>query len=187
MKKMIKIGALSIALIASLLILGNVTKAANWVLTLKINTGTNTCIYGTSLDLGVQSVNLASALTFSGQFTGASATFSCTSLNGANVSLTMQMSGNLTNATSNIITGTQVTMKTNAPTVTPVWGCTPGAWTTSLTAINPTAQGIVSKTSAPGQVCTVSANGVMINVLTKVAQEVWTYTGTLVLTETLNN
>jgi hypothetical protein len=27
----------------------------------------------------------------------------------------------------------------------------------------------------------------MINVLTKVAQEVWTYTGTLVLTETLNN
>jgi hypothetical protein len=29
MKKMIKIGALSIALIASLLILGNVTKAAN--------------------------------------------------------------------------------------------------------------------------------------------------------------
>ena len=182
MKKMIKIGALSIALIASLLMLGNVTKAATWTLTLKINTGTNSCTYGTSLDLGAQNVDLVSALTFSGTFAG---NFSCTSLNGNNVSLTMQV-GNLTNATSQIITGSQITMKTNASTVTPVWGCTAGAWTTSLTAIN-TAQGVVSKTAAAGQVCTVTAAGVMINVVTKVAQEVWTYTGTLTYTETLNN
>lgn len=184
MKKIMKIGALSLALVASLLMLSNITKADSGTLTLKINTGTNICFYGTSLDLGAQTLNLSSALTFSGYFTGASQTFYCTSNNGANVSLTIQ-SANLTNATSQTISSGSVTFQTTAPIVT-AWACTAGVGTTSWQPLN-TAQGIVSKTNNPGQVCTVSASGVQLKVVTAIAQAVGTYTGTLTLTQTLNN
>ena len=53
MKKVLKIGILSLTLIISLFLLSNTTDASNAVgkVVLKINGTGNTCKYGTSLDL----------------------------------------------------------------------------------------------------------------------------------------
>ena len=184
MKTFMKIGALSLALVASLLMLSNTTKADTGVLQLKINTGTNSCTFGTSLDLWSQSLNLSSALTFSGYFTGTQATFSCTSNNGNNVSLSLQ-STNLTNATSQIISSGSVTMQTTPNQVT-AGACLTGAGTVARTAISG-AQTILSKTNNAGQVCTVSASWIQLKVVTATAQAVGLYTGTLTVTQVLNN
>jgi hypothetical protein len=81
MKKMIKIGALSLALIASLLLLsGDKTNAATGSVSLKINTGTSTCTYGTSFYLGSGTASFSSFY-ITGSFP--TQVFSCTDYEGA--------------------------------------------------------------------------------------------------------
>ena len=184
MKTFMKIGALSLALVASLLMLSNTTKADTGTLTLKINTGTNSCVFGTSLDLWSQWMSFISALTFSGYFTGTQSTFSCTSNNGQNVSLSLQ-SSNLTNATSQSISSGVVTLQTN-PNRVSSWSCLTGAGTTSRTSIS-SAQIVLSKNNNPGQVCIVSVTGIQLKVVAPIAQAIGTYTWTLTITQVLNN
>jgi secreted trypsin-like serine protease len=70
MKKIVIIGALSLALIASLFLL-NKTSAASTAgnVALQINGGSNACSYGTSLNFGPNSFNTASYVR-TGNFTG---------------------------------------------------------------------------------------------------------------------
>ncbi len=178
MKKIIGTCILGISLILSLLMLINITKADIWTLTLTINSGTNSCEFGTSLNLWSQAWSLSFPLIFSGYFTGTSSTFSCTSNDGQNVSISIQISSDLTNATSQTISSGSVFLQTTANQVT-AGACFTGAGTVSRTPISG-AQTILSKINNPGQVCTVSASGIQLKVVTATAQAVGLYTGTLV-------
>ena len=177
MKRIIGICILGISLILSLLMLSNITKADIWTLTLTINSGTNSCEFGTSLNLWSQAWSLSSPLIFSGYFTGTSSTFSCTSNNGQNVSISLQ-SSDLTNATSQSISSGVVSLQTN-PNRVSSWACLTGAGTTTRTSISG-AQTILSKINNAGQVCIVSATGIQLKVVAPIAQAVGTYTWTLV-------
>ena len=184
MKRIIGICILGISLILSLLMLSNITKADIWTLTLTINSGTKSCEFGTSLNLWSQAWSLSSPLIFSGYFTGTSSTFSCTSNNGQNVSISLQ-SSDLTNATSQSISSGVVSLQTN-PNRVSSWSCLTGAGTTSRTSISG-AQIVLSKNNNPGQVCIVSVTGIQLKVVAPIAQAIGTYTWTLTVTQILNN
>ena len=181
MSKFMKISALSLALIASLLLLSNTASATQNTgnLSLRINAGTNGCGYGTSLDLGSIAISTA-ATALTGTFT-TPATFYCSD-NGATAinsrSMTLQASTNLTGTYGQTIPNSNVYLKTSSTSMT--GSCTAGAGTTSFTAIN-TAQSIVAKTAATGQVCTLSVNNVQLAVQIPANQSVGAYTGTLTL------
>ena len=89
MKNFMKIGALSFSLIASLFLLSNTTKAdtGTGVLQLEITSGTGSCQYGTSLNLGNKPASY-SAIVFSGDFPDA---FRCEDNNGDQATWTLEM------------------------------------------------------------------------------------------------
>jgi len=179
MKNLLKIGALSLALIASLMLLNNAVNAT-WMpgkVTLKVNGTANSCTYGTSLDLSSGNYSTA-AFNLTGTFPGS---FLCADNSGAAASwaMTLQATTALTGTYGQTIANTLVYMKTNA-TAMSNGTCGYSAWTTSWTAIN-TAQTIVAKTGAAGNVCTLTVTGVMLYVAVPANQAVGAYTGTLSL------
>lgn len=177
MKKFMKIGALSLALIASLLLLSNKTNAAGGQVSFNISWGTNTqCTYGTSWNMGTYTASVAS-FTASGNLTN----FVCTDIQGLSTwSMTLLATTPVTNTITSI-PATGVSMQATANTVT-AWTCTTGTNTTAMTSIGTTGWTIMTKASAVNQVCTITTSTVTLNVAVPAAASIWTYTGTLSLT-----
>ena len=182
MKKILKIGVLSLALIISLFLLSNTTKASNAVgnVTLKINGTGNTCKYGTSLDLD-SGFYSTSTFTLTGTFSWAFSGFYCQDNSGVAGSRTMSMQSTsaLTGTYLQTIPSTNVYMKTQ-PSVVSNGTCTASPGTTSWATIN-SAQTVLWKTAAAGQVCTITVTGVMLYVNVPANQAVGAYTGELTL------
>jgi len=178
MKNLLKIGTLSLALIATVFVL-NTNASDTGVLTLEIQAGTGTCVYGTSLDLG-QKVAQYSAITFSGDFTNGA--FWCEDNQGTQDTWTLTMASSiLTNAsnTGYTIPNTSVKMMNAQPTVT-AGTCKINSGTLSLTALD-SAQPILGKLSDEGAICKVNTDTVSMEVVTATNQPVGIYTGTLTL------
>lgn len=178
MKKFMKIGALSLTLVASLLLLSNVTKADNGELSLEIQKGTGSCVYGTSIDLGIQTASY-NALTFSGVFPQA---FRCEDNNGTDDSWVLETTvGTLTNSLNNLYTipAESVEMKSDASTVV-AGDCDIIAGTTGYTAIN-SVQPILGKNNDLGAICKIEAQNVWLKVVTAANQPVGVYTGELTI------
>jgi hypothetical protein len=76
-KNLLKVGALALGMFAFGFLYTNAQQTGD--LSLTINAGTSECVYGTSLDLGVQEVKLDEAYTFTGNF---GSEWSCTDLSG---------------------------------------------------------------------------------------------------------
>lgn len=175
MKNVFKIGALSLALIASVFLL-NTTNADTGVLQLQITAGTGSCQYGTSLDLGTKQASY-SALTFTGDFPAA---FRCEDNQGTQATWQLTMASSvLTNASNSAYTipATGVEMM-NTPTHVTAGDCDRNTGTISYTAIDST-QPILGKVNDQGAVCKVQADTVSLKVTTATNQAVGIYTGTL--------
>jgi hypothetical protein len=112
MKKIMKIGALSLALIASLVLLSNNTNAASTSgnVALKVNTGTSTCVVGTAWNAGSGTASFSSfALTGN-----INSNFYCTDYDGVyqwNMQIVMQTNLTGSNASSTPIPKAGVSMK----------------------------------------------------------------------------
>ena len=177
MKKFIKIGALSLVFVASLLMISSSkTHAVAGQVTFSISWATNAqCTYGTAWNLGQYAANTSSFTA-----TGNVSSFVCTDSQGlASRNMQLQATTTVTNWTT-IINQTGVKMQASTNLVT-AWTCTAGTNTTTMTAID-TAWTIMTKTSAVNQVCTITTSGVILNVIVPAGASIWAYTGTLSLT-----
>lgn len=177
MKNLLKIGALSLALIATVFML-NTNAADTGPLTLEITAGDSTCVYGTSLDLGTHVASFA-AFNMTGTFTPS--TWSCTDNDGFSAWVLDINSTDLTNATSQSIDNTLVSMDTDPNQVTAGACATGAAELSSRTPID-TNQSVLEKSGAAGQICTISAANVQLAVAVPANQPVGLYTGTLTVT-----
>ena len=185
MKKLFKIGALSLALIASLLLLsGDRTNAASGAVSLKINTGASTCSYGTAFYLGSGTASFSSFL-ITGSFP--SQVFTCSDYEGAAAwwSMTLQATTPLTGSNWQTIPATAVAMQVQTATVT-AWSCTVGAAATTMSAIDST-KVIISRTAVAWPICTITATGITLVATIPANQAVGIYTGTLLLLAPRNN
>jgi len=177
MKKFMKIGALSLALIASLFLL-NSTKAATvgGSATLDITTTPGSCTYGTSLYIGTHASQFAAF-----DITGSNflSSFYCVDTEGLNTwTMTMQATDALTNG-SQTIPAANVSMIAATNQVT-AGTCTTGANQDTWASIG-TAKTILNKASALNDICTITASTVNLAVHIPTSQAVGTYTGTLSL------
>ena len=176
MKKLIKIWALSLAFIASLIILNHTNAAGNGQVSFTITGGTvnAACTYGTSWVLGTYNASLS---TFDA--TWAIWSFVCTDtqwLSGRHMDL---LSDNGVSNGTTSIAATSVYMSGTLNTATA--GCTVGTNTTSDAAIN-TAGTIMKKNWGLWQVCTITTTSVRLRVAVPAAATVWSYTGSLTIT-----
>jgi hypothetical protein len=79
-KNLLKIGALALGMFAfGLTVVNTNAQSVTGDVSLTINSGTSACLYGTSLDLGAQTVKFDTAYEFSGDFTE---DFSCVDYRG---------------------------------------------------------------------------------------------------------
>jgi hypothetical protein len=178
MKKFMKIGALSLTLVASLLLLSNITKAETGVLSLEVQKGTGSCVYGTSINLGIQTASY-DALTFSGVFPQA---FRCEDNNGTAATWVLSTSvGVLTNSINPLYTipATSVEMKSDLSDDI-LGSCALNSGTTTYTPIN-TVQPILGKNNDLGAICKIEAENVWLKVVTADNQPVGVYTGELTI------
>ncbi len=188
MKNVIKIGALSLALIASLLLLSNSTSAYNIVaptgdVSLRITTTSWSCVYGTSLYIGEHPAQYAAydmtGNTFSGG--GVSTLFSCTDTEGlAYWTMTMQATTDLSDANSHTIPKNNVSMIA-ATNYLYTGACTVGTNQNSWIAIGTTGATILNKASQLGDICTINSDSVNLAVHIDAHQAVGVYTGELTL------
>lgn len=188
MKKILKIGALSFALIASLFLLNTVTNAATDTgqVKLQITGMSGYCEYGKNIDLGSYAFNTA-AHTESWNF------YSNTgSTSGTNVWLCIDTYGVASWALSiqsSILTGTygqtipaaNVKIYNSQATVTN--GACSGVTTTTNTAGTSiaTMTTVLGKTGNQGQVCTITATGLKLSVDIPANQAIGMYTGVLTI------
>ncbi len=178
MKNLLKIGALSLALITSVLMLTKTNAQVPGDVSLKIYTGTSECVYGTSLYVGDHIASF-DAFTLTGTFNPS--TFYCTDYEGlSNWTMTLNATSDLTNQNGQTIPATNVYLKADANQVIS-GSCTTGTNTTTRTSIWGSPQTILYKSSALGQICTISANNVQLYVYVPANQPVGVYTGTLSL------
>jgi hypothetical protein len=175
MKNLLKIGALSLALIATVFMLN--TKAATpGDVTLQITSVSGTCVYGTSVALGPYAVSY-SAHEETGTFSPA--TRYCNDTEGlSNRTVTVTATTQLTGSITGSIPAANVYVRsTNANTLTS------GACTVGTNATTPTSAAsavtVLNKSSAAGETCKISTNDVKLSVLIPAAQAVGYYTGTL--------
>lgn len=179
MKKFMKIGALSLALVASLVLLSNSTNAqvpqAGQV-SLEITTTSGSCVYGTSLYIGAHTAQYATYNMTGNEFPG---TFSCTDTEGlGSFTMTMQVTTILSDGNSHSIPANNVSMVANEQRL--VNGdCTTGTTQTTWGAIGTNPGTILNKDSQSGDICILSATGVNLAVVIPASQAVGTYTGTL--------
>jgi len=185
MKKFMKIGALSLALIASLFFLSNATHAASGDLKLKIEGASGSCDYGTHLDLGTTGFSY-DARTMSGNFktdTGALTPWTCRDSAGvASWNLTIT-SSDVANVTTNNVAHTipATSVKIENPTATVISGlCTKvgGDSSGSYIAINSPVV-ILGKSAALGEACIVQTAHLDLSVDLAASQAIGQYSGTL--------
>lgn len=178
MKNVFKIWALSLALIASLILLGQ-TNAANvqGSVTFNITWVTNTaCTYGTAWNAGTINASLLAQST-----TGSLSTFSCTDTQGLSAwNMTLLANSAVSNGTTSIA-ATNVSMKASAQTI-PSGDCDTWANTSTFTSIGSVAWTILAKASAVNEVCTISVATVEVAVAVPAAATIGSYSGTLLLT-----
>ena len=178
MKQFIKMGVLSIALIASLLLLtSNKTHAAAGQVSFSITWGVSNaqCVYGTSWVMGQYPSSL-SAFTASGLVSN----FACTDTQGlSSWSMTLQETTPVTNGLTSIA-ATGVSMQATLNQVTN-GSCTIGTNTTSMTQIGSTPWTIMAKAGAVNYVCTIATTWVTLNVAVPAAATVGSYSWTLSL------
>lgn len=181
MKKFMKIGALSLALIASLLLLSNSTNAASvgGDVSLDITTVTGSCTYGTSLYIGTHPAQYATYNMTWSEFPGE---FNCVDTEGlATFTMTMQATTDLSNGTvAQDIPAANVSMIVNPNRVSAGY-CVAGTNQTTWASIGATPATILNKASQLLDICTVSATGVNLAVVIPASQAIGTYTGTLSL------
>ena len=177
MKKLLQLWVLSIALIVCLLLLNDRTNAASGAISLRIYTGTSSCVYGTSLYLG-QHTGSYVAFSLTGTFTPT--IFSCTDFEGMDAwSMTLFASGDLSNWLQTI-SKNNVSLKVDANMVTS-WLCVTGQNTTTFTSIGSIPWVILAKTSHTWDICTISASNVQLVVYVPENQAVGTYIWNLIL------
>lgn len=185
MKNLLKIGALSLALIATVFML-NTTKAATGELTLEITGTSGSCVYGEDLDLGDYAFQYA-AHTVSGQFltTGEASRRYCVDSYGVESwNLTLQ-SSNVANITTNNVAHTipATSVKVRSATGALAHGsCTivDGDSDGSYVAID-AAKILFGKASAAGEACEVGTDNVRLSVDLAASQAIGQYSGTLTI------
>ena len=185
MKKMLKIGALSLALIASLLLLsGDKTNAASGSVSLRINTGTSSCAYVSTFYIGSGTASFNSFY-ITGSFP--TTVFSCTDYEGSAGwwSMTLQATTPLTGSNGQTIAASNVSMKVQPAGVT-AWTCATGAAAITMTAID-TTKVLIARTAVAWPICTITATGITIQANIPASQAVGIYTGTLMLVAPRNN
>ena len=192
MKKIMKIGALSLAIVASLFLLSNTTKAATAEVQLRITGTAGSCVYGTVMNAWSTWFSF-SAQSLSWGFTGTSApdgkTRRCFDSSGtASWNLAMQMSGdlmNMSNSSYRINSGQvsyanfAVHQMVGSGTCTAVQGAS-----TSITdrkALNGSRK-VLEKTSAVGEVCRVQTTGLNLKIDIPAAQNIGLYSGQVTIT-----
>ena len=180
MKKTFTVWILSLLLLFSLVLLNtNQTNAATGEISLHINTGLSSCIYGTSLDLGEYQ---ASYSMFSVTGTFSPETFSCTDFDGlASWSMTFSATTDLTGSNWQVISKNNVFLKVN-PNIVTAGVCSTWENTNTVTSIWTTAWVILAKTSSIAQICTISATGIELSITIPPSQAIGTYTWILSLT-----
>lgn len=183
MKNLLKIGALSLALIATVFML-NTTKAATGELTLEITGTSGYCTYGESIDLSGYAFQYA-AHTVSGQFltTGNAARRYCVDSYGVDSwNLTLQSSevkNITTNNTGHTIPATSVKVRSATGALaqgscTIVDGDSDGVYV----AID-SAKALFGKSAAYGEACEVGTDNVRLSVDLADSQAIGQYSGTL--------
>lgn len=182
MKKFMKIGALSLALIASLVLLSNSTNAqvpTGGDVSLEITTTTGTCVYGTSLYIGAHAADYATYNMTGSEFPEL---FSCTDTEGLpNFAMTMQVTTTLSDGNvAHDIPANNVSMIVNPQRLVD-GACTLGTTLTTWGPIGTTPGTILNKDGVDGDICTLSATGVNLAVIIPASQAVGTYTGTLTI------
>ena len=178
MKKIMRVGVLSLLLIASLLLLHHQANAIWYIghLSLQINGGTNSCSYGTSLNFGaIQGSNSLSLLT--GDFFPN--VFYCSDNAGTSNAwnMTLQATTDLTGTYGQTIPRTGLFLKTYPTTMTGL--CVASVWTTSFTQIATVAQTIIGKTSATWNACTLTVTGIQLYIIIPASQAIGVYTWAL--------
>jgi len=186
MKNLLKIGALSLALLSAIFML-NTNAAENGDLTLEITGNTWYCDLGKSADLGDYTFNY-NAFTASGDFNAVSGnvnTWYCNDLGGSTpwrVELSSTAVANITtNNPTHTIANTSVFIKANA------WTKTAGVCTVNSGSSLGVRQALNSpvvlfgKTSAIGEVCNIQTTGVQLQVDLAASQALGQYSGTLTI------
>lgn len=179
MKNWWKIGALSVALIGSLLLLYEPASASHpGIVSFTITWISNTaCIYGTSWTTATPLV--ASYTTQVA--TAALANFICIDTEGqSGRHMDLLASGNVTNGITNI-PATWVSMIASPNIVTSGY-CVTWVNTTSLTSIGSTAWTIMKKLGWLNQICTITTASVELQTAVPASATVWVYVGSLILT-----
>ena len=192
MKKFIKIGALGLALVASLFLLSNTAKAATAQVQLRITGSAGSCVYGLGGDLWATGFSFA-AQSLSWGFTGTAApggiTRRCFDSSGtATWNLALQMSGdmmNMQNSSYRINSGQvsyanyPVHQQAGSGTCTSVQGAS-----TSITdrKVLNLSRKVIEKLSAVNEVCRVQTTGVNLKVDIPAGQNVGLYSGQMMIT-----
>lgn len=182
MKNLLKIWALSLALIAVVFMLNTNAETANGDVQLKINPKQASCTYGTSVNLGMTGFSYTSQVMTTGFQAGDADAWSCEDTEGdSGWSLWVQMLTNLVNMDNNtyyisgenvLITNPQATSSTTPN------ACTPDEIVNALESID-TITELFGKASAMGEVCTITTSKVDITVNVPSSQQVGAYSGTL--------
>lgn len=192
MKKIIQIGALSLALVASIVLLSNTVKAATADVNLRITGTAWSCVYGTISNLWATAFSYATQ-SLSWAFTGTSApggvTRRCFDSSGtANWNLAMQMSGdimNMQNSSYRIGSGQvsysnyPVHQQAGSGTCTSTVGASTSP--TDWKALN-VSQQVFTKLSAVGEVCRVQTTGLNLKVDIPAGQNIGLYSGNITIT-----
>ena len=188
MKNVMKIGALSLALIASLLLLSNQTNAAAPVagdVSLEITTTSGTCVYGTSLYIGAHAAQYDMYDMTGDKFWGSATPtlFSCADTEGLPFfTMTMQASGTLKDGVSSThdIPANNVSMIAQTNYLY-TGACTIGTNQDNWAPIGTNPGTILNKSWYVGDICTVNSDFVNLAVHIDAHQAVGVYTGDLVL------
>ena len=188
MKTLLKIGALSFALIASLFLLNTVTNAATDTgqVKLQITGMSGTCEYGKNIDLGSYAYSTTAHtaswlfLSTTGTTSGTNSWLCIDSYGVASWTLTIQ-SSILTGTYGQTIPAANVKIYNNQATVTN--GACSGVTTTTNTAGTSIASAVtvLGKTGNQGQVCTIQATGLKLSVDIPANQAIGLYTGILTI------
>jgi len=186
MKNFMKLGALSLALIASLVLLSNTTKAADvdGNVSLEITTTSGTCTYGTSLFVWFHAAQYATFNITGENFWGIATptVFECVDTEGlASWTMTMQANSTLSDSVvAHDIPADNVFMIANENEVS-AGHCDTGINQTTWARIGTTPRTILNKNGIAGDICSIKSTLVNLAVEIPASQAVGVYTGELLL------
>lgn len=187
MKKLFKIATLSLALIASVFVLSNTTKAANGDVTLQITGTSGYCVVGYHVPYGSTGFSYSSySITKNFDNVSGTNTWFCNDSYGKaprDVQLAADTVHNMTTQNAaHDIPNTRLHVTNNTATVT-AGVCTPnvGSSNGSPLALS-SAIVLFGKTSATGEVCTVETTGVTMTIELDASQALGQYSGDLTIT-----